>query len=85
MKTKLRENEMAISSITHNFIISDSESVKRFAAALIATVGAVNDERFWTLACLAGAFALMGISHVITFQNQDSRKKDEKKEKKKER
>lgn len=55
------------------------------AATLTATAGAVNDERLWTLACLAGAFALMGISHMMPFQNQDSRKKDEKKEKEKER
>ncbi len=33
-KMKLRESEMATSSITHNFIISNPESVKRFVAAI---------------------------------------------------
>lgn len=48
------------------------------AAALTAAAGAVNDERLWTMACLAGAFALMGMSHLVPLRSQESRKKDKK-------
>lgn len=55
------------------------------AAALTAVAGTTSDERFWTLACLSGAFALMGISHAIPFRNvEESEKEDEKEEGKKE-
>lgn len=49
------------------------------AAALTAVAGTASDERFWTLACLSGAFALMGMSHAIPFrQLEESKKEDEK-------
>lgn len=55
------------------------------AAALTAVAGTASDERFWTLACLSGAFALMGISHAIPFrQLEESEKEDEKEEGEKE-
>lgn len=54
------------------------------AAALTAVAGTASDERFWIPACLSGAFALMGMSHMIPFRQVEDKKEDEKEEGEKE-